>query len=127
MSEDNPKSRSRLFGEHAVTYAELYPSIGQRLEAALNSNRPEIRRRLSALRAAEVVSQAKRHEKLMRDFGLTATESRLATYLGQGGSVAGYAEVFGVAVGTVRSQLKSIFAKTGVNRQAALAAIIQRG
>jgi DNA-binding CsgD family transcriptional regulator len=126
MAEDNPKSRSRLFSD-GIAYAELYPSIGRRLEAALNSSRPEIRRRLSALQAAEVASQVKRHEKLMRDFSLTATEARLATYLGEGGSVAGYAEMFGVAVGTVRSQLKSVFAKTGVNRQGALAAIIPRG
>ncbi|HLZ76933.1 helix-turn-helix transcriptional regulator [Phenylobacterium sp.] len=125
MPEDSPKSRSRLFGE-GIAYAELYPSIGRRLEAALNSSRPEIRRRLSALKAAEVANQAKRHEKLMRDFGLTITEARLAMYLGEGGSVAGYAEVFGVAVSTVRSQLKSVFAKTGVNRQGALAAIVPR-
>ena len=38
----------------------------------------------------------------------------------------GYAEQFEVAVGTARSQLKAIFAKTGVNRQSALAALVPR-
>jgi DNA-binding CsgD family transcriptional regulator len=38
----------------------------------------------------------------------------------EGGDIASYAGLAGVTAATVRSQLKSIFAKTGVRRQSAL-------
>ena len=65
-------------------------------------------------------------EALSEKYRLTPAEARLAMHLGEGGSLAEYAEAAGVAIGTARTQLKSIFAKTGVNRQAALAGLIHR-
>ena len=97
-----------------------------RLQAMLQSPKPELRKRILALTEAAGASEARRRERIAQRFGLTQTEARLATYLADGGSVAGYAEHFEVAVGTVRSQLKAVFAKTGVNRQSALAALVRR-
>ena len=107
-------------------YAELYPSIARRLVEAENSAKPEIRRRMAAVHEALMKKEAHRRQSLATIWRLTATEARLAMHLADGGSIAGYAEIFQVTEGTVRSQLKAIFAKTGVNRQAALAALIPR-
>ena len=133
MSDDSPKQVDKIvqaaaknLADSAAPYAELYPSIVPRLEAILHSPKPEIRKRMLALAKATAASEARRRERMAQLFGLTQTEVRLAAYLADGGSVAGYAEQFEVSVGTVRSQLKSVFAKTGVNRQSALAALIPR-
>lgn len=54
-------------------------------------------------------------------FGFTRAETRLASALGAGMSLAHAAESFGVSIETVRTQLKSIFLKTGTKRQSELA------
>ncbi|WP_221796565.1 helix-turn-helix transcriptional regulator [Oceanobacter mangrovi] len=53
-------------------------------------------------------------------FGLTPAESRLAASLCNGLTLQDHADRYQVSVGTVRIQLKSIFLKLGVNRQAEL-------
>ena len=123
--DDKPKIDRSLIGPLGA-YAELYPSIGPRLAEAERSARPEIRKRLSALRAAFASREGHLEGKLARTYGLTPTEARIAVHLAAGGSITGYAELFGVSAGTARSQLKSIFAKTGVDRQAALVALVGR-
>ena len=55
-------------------------------------------------------------------FGLTPAEARLASALGEGQDLNAAAAAFGVTRQTVRSQLKTIFAKTGAHRQAELVA-----
>lgn len=49
-------------------------------------------------------------------FGLTPAEARLAHQLGKGLTVEGCAEAAALSVATVRTQLRSILAKTGENR-----------
>lgn len=61
---------------------------------------------------------------LKRLHGLTDAECRLALALADGASIEDAAAQGGVSHHTVRAQLRSIFAKTGVNRQSALAAMI---
>jgi len=61
-----------------------------------------------------------REEHLTRLYGLTAAEGRLLLALLQGRRLAEHAAAAGVSITTVRSQLQSIFAKTGVGRQADL-------
>jgi DNA-binding CsgD family transcriptional regulator len=51
---------------------------------------------------------------------LTPTEALVATLLTDGETVAEIAHGLEVSVFTVRAHLRSIFVKTGVNRQAAL-------
>jgi DNA-binding CsgD family transcriptional regulator len=55
-------------------------------------------------------------------FGLTSAEARLAAAICEGQDLNGAAATFGVSRQTLRSQLKSVFAKTGSRRQAELVA-----
>ncbi|WP_034995960.1 helix-turn-helix transcriptional regulator [Beijerinckia mobilis] len=57
-------------------------------------------------------------------FDLTPAEARLARGLGEGFTLAELASQFGVGTGTLRIQLKSVFAKTGLSRQAELVALL---
>jgi DNA-binding CsgD family transcriptional regulator len=59
-------------------------------------------------------------------FGMTASEAKLAALLAAGEPLATLADRLGIAKETARSRLKVIFAKTGVNRQAELAALLGR-
>ncbi|HEX5454766.1 MAG TPA: GAF domain-containing protein, partial [Stellaceae bacterium] len=59
-------------------------------------------------------------------FGLTRAEARLASLLATGMSPDAAAKQLGVAPGTVRSQLKAVFAKTETHRQSELAALLAR-
>jgi len=120
------EAAGKTVAEAAGIYAELYPSIVERLRAAAASSNPEIRKRMAVLAKAAAEREARRRQRLMQMFGLTQTEARLAAHLADGGSVQGYAEIFEVSVATVRSQLKAVFAKANVNRQSALAALAPR-
>jgi len=57
-------------------------------------------------------------------FGLSEAESRLAAQLASGQALETAADQSGIAKETSRTQLKSIFAKTGVHRQAELVALL---
>lgn len=57
---------------------------------------------------------------LRRELDLTPAESRLALQLGSGETLADAAAQLRVSLNTARNQLRSIFAKTGVSRQADL-------
>ncbi len=57
-------------------------------------------------------------------FGLTRAETRLAQILASGQSMKDAAALLGVAQSTLRSQLKSIFAKTNTNRQGELVRLL---
>ena len=59
-------------------------------------------------------------------FRLTEAEARLATQMAFGNSLESVADQFGIAKETARSQLKSVFAKTGVHRQAELVAMLAK-
>jgi DNA-binding CsgD family transcriptional regulator len=59
-------------------------------------------------------------------FGLTRREARVASALATGMRLQDVAAAHGVGMGTVRSQLKSIFMKTGTNRQSELVALLAR-
>jgi DNA-binding CsgD family transcriptional regulator len=57
-------------------------------------------------------------------FDLTASEARVARGIAQGATTEDLAERHGVAPGTIRNQIKSIFAKTGVSRQVDLVRLL---
>jgi DNA-binding CsgD family transcriptional regulator len=57
-------------------------------------------------------------------FGLTPAEARLARILAAGDSLKDAAEQLAVAESTVKSQLKSIFAKTDTSRQSQLVRLV---
>lgn len=58
--------------------------------------------------------------QLMELFGLSTAEARLARALCQGSSLEQYAIDGGLKMPTVRTQLRSVFAKTGTDKQPAL-------
>jgi DNA-binding CsgD family transcriptional regulator len=57
-------------------------------------------------------------------FGLTPAEARLAIRLSRGASLAKVADSHNISQHTARAQLKSVFAKTGVSRQAELVRLV---
>lgn len=59
-------------------------------------------------------------------FGLTPAEARLAAGLAKGLDLQEISEFYAVSVGTLRVQLKSIFAKTQTKRQAQLVVLLAR-
>lgn len=62
--------------------------------------------------------------QLMDFFGLSAAEARLARAICHGNSVEEYARDQGLRLPTVRTQLSSVFHKTGTERQATLVRLI---
>jgi DNA-binding CsgD family transcriptional regulator len=65
-------------------------------------------------------------ELLARAFSLSPAEIRLAQHLARGESLEQIAPRIGVKISTARSQLASIFTKTGLKRQARLVAVLAR-
>jgi DNA-binding CsgD family transcriptional regulator len=63
---------------------------------------------------------------LMRAYGLTAAEARLAARIASGVGIGDAAAALGIAKETARSQLKAVFAKTRTSRQAELAHLVTR-
>lgn len=59
-------------------------------------------------------------------FGLTGAEAKLAARLTSGRSLEDVASEFRITIGTARSQLRSIFARTHTHRQAELVALLNR-
>jgi DNA-binding CsgD family transcriptional regulator len=63
---------------------------------------------------------------LQHSFGLTRCEARLASSLASGLRLRDIAQRYGVEVGTIRAQLKSVFLKTGTQRQSELVSLLAR-
>ncbi len=61
-----------------------------------------------------------------RAYPLTPAEAKIAIALLQGGDLRGIAAAQRVSLETVRTQLKSVFAKTNTARQADLIALLMR-
>ena len=59
-------------------------------------------------------------------FGLTKSEARLASQLMGGQCLEEIAAANDVSLGTVRSQIKAVFAKTHTHRQAELVGLLTR-
>jgi DNA-binding CsgD family transcriptional regulator len=57
-------------------------------------------------------------------YDLTPAEARIARGIASGKTVNDLASEAGLAAGTVRQQLKSVFSKTGVSRQAELVGML---
>jgi DNA-binding CsgD family transcriptional regulator len=71
-----------------------------------------------------VQNQRPRQEVLRSLYGLTPAESRVALLLGDGHAPRKIAELIGVTDNTVRSQIKSVFSKTGIKRQVELVRLL---
>jgi len=63
-------------------------------------------------------------DRLSALYSLTPTEARVAVHIGRTGTIAGVAASLQLGPETVRTHLKRIYAKTGVNRQSALVRLV---
>lgn len=68
----------------------------------------------------------RRTRRLEALFGLSPAEARVAALIGEARTVSAAARLLSTSPGTVRNQLKVIFNKIGVNRQAELVAILSQ-
>lgn len=62
----------------------------------------------------------------LRTMGLTPAEARIAEAIGNGFTLRAAAERHGIAYDTARVQLRAVFAKLGIGRQAQLTALVTR-
>ncbi len=78
-----------------------------------------------ALFIARPGPEASADPQALRDLlGLTKAEARLAAVLAEGQGLVEAARRLGIAHNTAKAQLRSVFAKTGVHRQAQLIALL---
>src|SRR4051794_16096389 len=121
---DDPAFK-RFLLQPSEGYAQLYPSIIPRMKAAYESGNPMVRQAVLAMAMALSRAEAMRERRLRDEHGLTPTEVRVALHLVDGGTVGSCATLMDVAESTIRSHVKSIFAKTGVRRQAELSSVLK--
>lgn len=100
------------------------PDLGLVLKPVPTSEWSEGPRRLAAFISDPQRQVATSRQIIRRLFDFTNAEASLAMQLAQGLSVAEAAEALNVSPHTARAQLKAIFAKTGVGRQAELVRLI---
>ena len=82
---------------------------------------------LSIIFVADLKHRPEPHSQTLQHcFRLTRCEARLASALATGLSLRDIAERYGVEVGTIRAQLKSVFLKTGAQRQSELVSLLAR-
>jgi DNA-binding CsgD family transcriptional regulator len=65
-------------------------------------------------------------EVLGRRYAFTASEASIATHLASGETIAELSRALGISLASARTQLRSVFAKTGTHRQAELVALFDR-
>ncbi|KZX58876.1 hypothetical protein A3709_18010 [Halioglobus sp. HI00S01] len=119
-------------GQPSVAHALRVPRSGSRSDLGLVV-RPvphsEWSQGQSSPCAAVFISDPDQHESASKQtlgelFELTPAEANLAILLARGLSLAEVSEVQNISQHTARAQLKSIFAKTGISRQAELVRLI---
>jgi DNA-binding CsgD family transcriptional regulator len=120
---DHDNHEERFFNE-LKEYATLYPSVLPRLRAAAKAGNPCVTKAVNAFANMSRQSENSHVARCSSRFGLTMAEARLALFVAKGGTINEYAHVKGIKVSTVRTHLKSVFAKSGVKRQAELASLI---
>ena len=115
----------------SIFIRETKPDIRQCMTATLSSLPSEhsIARFHQSAKLLMLVNDSSRRRTLttrqiIQMFGLTEAEARLARALTQGDTVEQYALDNQRSVTTLRAQMRSIFAKTGVGRQAELVRLL---
>lgn len=121
---DDRRLHQRLMMQ-AQAYGRLYPSIIPRLKAALEAGDPHLQALAEAVSERLAQTDELRERRLREAWRLSPKEINVTLHLVDGGTVATCAEAMGVAESTVRTHLKSVFAKTGCSRQAQLPSLVQ--
>ncbi|WP_144439886.1 helix-turn-helix transcriptional regulator [Methylobacterium sp. AMS5] len=135
-------------GNHDVAAATAEPFTARMINNALTEpfgtvelERPRSDQRL-VFQAMDITAMGEAHRLLIlidlsvrsqvcapaleKIFGLTVAEGRLAAELSRGVPLATIAQSRNVSIATLRTQLASIFAKTGTSRQPELVALLAR-
>ncbi|GJE66179.1 hypothetical protein LNAOJCKE_3394 [Methylorubrum aminovorans] len=140
----------RILSNHAadMAFPDAEPFTGRMINSALTEpfgtvelERPRNDQRL-VFQAMDITAMGEAHRLLIlidlavraqvcapvleKIFGLTAAEGRLAAEISRGLPLATIAQSRKVSIATLRSQLASIFAKTGTSRQPELVALLAR-
>lgn len=115
----NKKQQDALF-DNLKPLTRVYPSLEARLAKAAADGHPYVLRAMEIFGRAKGRSEEQAMASYREDHGLTEAEAKLAYFLVEGGTLAGYALITNLSRNTVRSYLKSIFSKTGATRQAEL-------
>lgn len=115
----NKKQQDALF-DNLKPLTRVYPSLEARLAKAAADGHPYVLRALEIFGRAKGRSEEQALASYREDHGLTEAEAKLAYFLVEGGTLAGYALITNLSRNTVRSYLKSVFSKTGATRQAEL-------
>lgn len=123
MSDDDAFDHRLV--RQAQAYSQLYPSVLPRLKAAFEAGDPAVRDLAVAMRTALSRAEAQRERRLRDGWGLSPQEARVTLCLIDGATVAACAEQMGIAPSTIRTHVKSVFAKTGCTRQSQLASLLQ--
>jgi DNA-binding CsgD family transcriptional regulator len=95
----------RIVEKRSVNFGEGGPQLVLLLQKPVRDNAPS-------------------QSRLIEMFGLTAAEAKLIPHLLEGLTLTATATALGVSRNTARSQLSSIFTKTGVNRQNQLVKLV---
>lgn len=122
MSDDEPLDHRLL--RQAEAYTRLYPSALPRLKAAFEAGNPALRGLVQSMQTALAQAEGQRVRQLRDAWGLSGQEARVALRLIDGATVADCAADMGVAESTIRTHVKSVFAKTGRTRQSQLASLV---
>lgn len=123
MSDDDALDHRLV--RQAEAYSRLYPSMLPRLKAALEAGNPALRALVQAMQSALARAEDQRARQLRDTWDLSAQEARVALRLIDGDTVTDCAADMGVAESTIRTHVKSVFAKTGRTRQSQLASLLQ--
>jgi DNA-binding CsgD family transcriptional regulator len=114
-------SRERLARAATIPWSTIFSALDSLGEAM----GPEIRDGHFAF-APDLAQQLDEVRELATAWGLTPAEARVCLSLAGDRSIGEVADDLGIAVGTVRSHLKHVYAKTGVKGQHALADGVRR-
>jgi len=98
-------------------------SINLRMESHLIRD-PRVPRAFVMLLNPDQVNQSVDHTYLKSRYSLSRAEIRIAEAIVVGLSVSKMSEMFDVSAETIRTQLKAVYQKTGVNSQVALSRLI---
>jgi DNA-binding CsgD family transcriptional regulator len=112
-------------GGLVVVSRRVHPPLQVQISPIRNSALPTSRAAVAVAFITDPLRTQRPTREILRIvFGLTPAECRLALLLSDGKSPREICNALGVGENTVRSQIKSIFSKTGVNRQSELVRLL---
>ena len=113
LDAPNLEAAARRIGVGRETARE---ALKKAMKKAGARRSPDLVRRMMDLMCGDHAAPLAIESVLAANFGATAAEARAAARFAQGMTAREVADSLGVKDGTVRGQLKAVFAKTGVNK-----------